>query len=287
MAEQPDRPILKEPVWIWSVPAYFFVGGAAGAAATLGATAQALAPEMDALTGRCRKLAFAGSVVSTGLLIVDLGRPERFLNMLRVFRPTSALSVGSWVLTNFGAASGAAVMGPRSMRPAASISAGALGLPMTTYTAAVLANTAVPVWKEMRKPLPFLFASSSLSTATAALELSGELSAPEERVVHRLGAAAKVAELAASFMVARQVDKKPRVAKPLREGLSGSLWKASIALTAAGLALSMSRSNRVRKTGAAAGALGSLALRFSVFHAGRASTRDRHAVLDPEGYSPS
>src|SRR5438874_11336372 len=80
-----DRPVLKEPVWKWYVPAYFYVGGAAGAAATLGAAAQ-LADRrgLAGLIRRCRWIAAAGGAVGTGLLVVDLGRPERFLNMLRV-----------------------------------------------------------------------------------------------------------------------------------------------------------------------------------------------------------
>src|SRR5206468_6494996 len=84
-----ERPVLKEPAWIWAVPAYFYAGGAAGAAAVLGATAQAFGrTEHDGLIRRCRWIAAVGGAVGTGLLVYDLGRPERFLNMLRVFRPT-------------------------------------------------------------------------------------------------------------------------------------------------------------------------------------------------------
>src|SRR5918912_3378961 len=92
-----DRPVLKEPVWIWAVPAYFYVGGVAGAAATLGAvTALSRDDDLEVLARRCRALAAGGTVAGSALLVYDLGRPERFLNMLRVFRPSSPLNVGSW-----------------------------------------------------------------------------------------------------------------------------------------------------------------------------------------------
>src|SRR5919204_5445472 len=94
-----DRPVLKEPTWIWAVPAYFYVGGAAGAAAVLGMVAEAAdEDDLEGLVTRCHWISAMGDVVGTGLLIEDLGRPERFAHMLRVFRPTSPMSVGSWVL---------------------------------------------------------------------------------------------------------------------------------------------------------------------------------------------
>ncbi|RKI36087.1 formate dehydrogenase, partial [Corallococcus sp. AB049A] len=90
-------PVLKEPLWIWTVPAYFYVGGAAGAASVLGVALEAFGGrKLERLAERCHAVAVAGDIVSAGLLIHDLGRPSRFLNMLRVFRPTSPMSMGSW-----------------------------------------------------------------------------------------------------------------------------------------------------------------------------------------------
>ena len=97
------------------------------------------------------RVALAGAVVSPALLISDLGRPERFLNMLRVFKVTSPMSVGSWVLAAFGAAAsaGAADHAARRLVPggvrARHGRGRVLGLPLATYTAALVANTAVPV----------------------------------------------------------------------------------------------------------------------------------------------
>src|SRR5207237_1714315 len=76
-------PLIKPPVWTWEVPAYFFVGGAAGAAAVVGAAARIAGADRD-LVRHARWIAAAGAALSTPLLIGDLGRPKRFLNMLRV-----------------------------------------------------------------------------------------------------------------------------------------------------------------------------------------------------------
>src|SRR3954452_20447319 len=104
-------PLLKAPVWTWEVPLYFFVGGAAGGAAIIGSLAEWTGTD-GTLARDARWTAAAGGPLSAALLTADLGRPERFLNMLRVFKPQSAMSVGSWTLTAFSAASAAAVMPP-------------------------------------------------------------------------------------------------------------------------------------------------------------------------------
>src|SRR5687767_10194466 len=103
------RPLLKEPTWTWEVPLYFFIGGAAGAAAVVGATARAVAGEEEReLVRDARWVAALGGALSAPLLVSDLGRPERFLNMLRVWKPQSPMSMGAWTLTAFGSSAGAA-----------------------------------------------------------------------------------------------------------------------------------------------------------------------------------
>src|SRR5919112_2076566 len=101
-----DRPVLKEPVWTWEVPWYLFAGGLAGASAAL-SFATRLAGN-DRLARSALLIALGGVTASPVLLIMDLGRPERFYNMLRVFKPTSPMSVGTWILTGFGNSLGAA-----------------------------------------------------------------------------------------------------------------------------------------------------------------------------------
>lgn len=281
------RPVVKEPVWIWSVPAYFYVGGAAGAAQVLGAAVQLVDRDGGGdLIKKCRRIAAAGTSLGGLLLIIDLGRPERFLNMLRVFRPTSAMSMGSWVLATSGPlAVTSAVLADRdgalgAVGDIAGLAAGPAGLPLSGYTAVLLADTAVPLWQETRRTMPPLFVASALSSATSLLEMS-ELDASGHRVVKRLGIAGKVAELVAMFALEKDAFQTESVGRPLKQGLGGSLWKVAKVATTAGVAASLipgeSRAKRIA-TGLL-GTAGSLALRFALFHAGKASSRDPHATL--------
>jgi formate-dependent nitrite reductase membrane component NrfD len=282
-----DRPVLKEPVWIWAVPAYFYAGGVAGAAAVLGAAAQAADHgDLRGFVVRCRWVAAVGGAVGTGFLIHDLGRPERFLNMLRVFRPTSPMSVGSWVLAGAGPlTAGSAILARRGGLPGrlgdlAGALAGLLGMPLTGYTAVLLSNTAVPLWQETRRSLPAAFTASAMSSAASLLDLL-DLDERSERIVHRFGIAGKVADLAAMRAVESEAGRTERVARPLHEGLGGALWRASKALTGASLVFSLLPGKR-RAARAAAGILGTagaIALRFAVFHAGKASARDPRATF--------
>jgi formate-dependent nitrite reductase membrane component NrfD len=294
-----DRPVLKEPVWIWSVPVYFWAGGTMGAALALGGAAQLAGGEqMRPLVRRCRWVGTVAGAASAGLLVHDLGRPERFLNMLRVFRPTSPMSVGSWVLAGASTlAGGAAFLARRrgllrKLGDAAGLGSALLGLPLAGYTAVLLANTAVPLWQGARRTLPVLFIGSSMSSAASVFDLGAltprrpdpaERGARrhEARAIRAFGAAGKVVELAAMAVVERDAKRVERVGRPLHEGLSGTLWTAAKALTAASLVATLLPGRSRRRTVAAGllGTAGALALRFAVFHAGKASTRDPRAAF--------
>jgi formate-dependent nitrite reductase membrane component NrfD len=285
-----ERPVLKQPVWIWAIPAYFYAGGAAGAAAVLGAVAQVADPRgLRRLVGRCRWITAIGAWVGTGLLIHDLGRPERFLNMLRVFRPTSPLSVGSWILAaETPLATGSAVLSGtdgmlRGTGDVAGLAAGVVGLPLAGYTAVLLSNTAIPVWQETRRTLPGLFYASAASSAASILEVTN-LGDREERVVHRFGVAAKASELVAAAAVEREAAQVERVKRPLSEGVSGLLWQTAKAMTAASLVVSLlpGRSRMKRWASALLGTGGAVAVRFAVFHAGKASAQDPRATFQQQ-----
>ncbi|MGH2749011.1 MAG: NrfD/PsrC family molybdoenzyme membrane anchor subunit [Actinomycetota bacterium] len=280
-----DRPAIKEPVWIWAVPAYFYAGGAAGAAAVLGEVARSLGDGgLDGVVRRSHVIAAAGGVAGTALLVYDLGRPERFLNMLRVFRVTSPMSIGSWILAAATPAFGAAALWGDSLLGRLAGRAGALlGLPLSGYTAVLVSTTAVPVWQQTRKSLPLLFVASAATSAASLLEM-GDLDEKERRVVTRFGITARIAELAAGVAVEKEADRVERVGKPLKEGLSGSLWKAAKLATAGGLALSLVASKRrsARLAAGALGTVGALALRFAIFHAGKTSARDPRATFDQQ-----
>src|SRR6185437_4478087 len=165
------QPVIKEPIWTWEIPCYFFTGGLGGASAGLAYLSEVRGN--DVLARRAWITALAGVGVSPVLLISDLGRPARFFNMLRMFKVTSPMSVGSWILSVSGAATTVAAANaltgwfPRTSRiarPAAAL----FGLPLSTYTAALVANTAVPVWHEARRILPFVFGSGAALSAGAA-----------------------------------------------------------------------------------------------------------------------
>ncbi|BDG10542.1 NrfD/PsrC family molybdoenzyme membrane anchor subunit [Anaeromyxobacter paludicola] len=285
-------PLLKEPVWKWFIPAYFYVGGVSGASAVLGAASDLLGPRgTRALSRRCRLTAAAGAGASAALLIADLGRPARFLNMLRVFRPTSPMNVGTWILSGFGAATAAAAgaallpVGPGARRAgdAAAAVAGLCGLGLTGYTGVLIANTAVPLWQGTRRALPVLFSCSGAAAATALLELfpPGDRSEP---VVRRFGVLANVSELVMTGVLEAEAGVVPRVARPLRTGISGALWRAGQALSLASLALTLgSRGRRsLRRAAGLCGTAGSLALRFAIYQAGRRSALDPHASFEQQ-----
>jgi formate-dependent nitrite reductase membrane component NrfD len=285
-----ERPTLKEPTWIWTVPTYFFAGGAAGASAILGAAAQLADRDgLEGLVCRARWVGAVGAGMGSALLIADLGRPERFFNMLRVFRASSPMSVGSWTLAAAGSLmTGSAVMDApgtplRPIGDVMGIGAGAVGLPLSTYTAVLLSHTAVPLWQQIRRSLPALFASSAVVSSASMLDL---LPATERewRIVRAYGIAGRLGELVAARTVEREASRLPRVAAPLHEGVSGALWRASEVLNVAGLALSLLPTSRrgPRVAAAVAGIVGGLTLRFAVMRAGKVSSMDPRATFQQQ-----
>ncbi len=195
MTDYADQPLLKPPVWTWEVPAYFFVGGAAGMAAVIGAAAQLTGAD-EKLVRDARWIALIGAAASGPLLISDLGRPERFLNMLRVFKPQSPMSVGVWTLVVFSTAAGAAVLLPvKPLRALSAIVSAAAGLGMATYTGVLLGVSAIPVWKEHAGFLPIHFSASALGSAVSLLELRGH----RVLALNQLGLGAAGFESAAEF----------------------------------------------------------------------------------------
>ena len=281
-------PVLQEPVWIWTIPIYLFVGGMAGAASSLGAASLvAGGPTLERLESRCRVLGLVGDLAGSGLLIADLGRPERFLNMLRVFRPTSPMSMGSWILALSGAANTAGFLfgSRRGLLGAAGrvgiAAGGGLGALLAGYTGVLLANTAVPLWQAARRELPVLFAGSGMASAGAVLELFPD-SGASRKVTHWYGSVGKAVALGAMLAMERSAPRASRVTEPLRTGATGMLWRAGLALTAAGLVVSGLRSKSRRRERLAAGLTlaGALATRFAVFHAGKRSARDPRATFE-------
>ena len=277
------RPIIKEPVWESDIPLYFFTGGLAGASDLLALGAQLSGnPRLrtSALAG-----ATAGVAISPYFLIKDLGRPLRFLNMLRVFKVTSPMSVGTWIFSAESATTAVAAacelfsVMPR-LRVTAQFFAGLIGPAQATYTGALVAQSVVPAWHEARRELPVLFASSASASAggAAAILTPAEHAGP----ARRLGIIGGVAELAASKLMEWRLGKL--VGSVYHEGEAGKYTRLATASTLAGTAL-MALAGRRREGAAAAGTLlltGSLCKRFAVYHAGKQSARDPHHTSIPQ-----
>lgn len=277
------RPIVKQPVWQPEIPAYFFTGGIAGGCSLLHGFARVTGYERLAKTALY--VGAAADVVSPALLISDLGRPERFLHMLRVFKVTSPMSVGSWILFVSGGASNTAAVLElagrlRPVKRAAELVSFASGGPLATYTGTLLADTAIPVWHEARKELPWLFGASAVASAGAATAIF--LPPEESGPARRLAVAGAVAEL--GVMKAMQ-QRLGFVGEVYERDAAGKLARTSKVLTAAGAALLATRGRRSRGaalTGSALVLAGELALRWSVFRAGFQSARDPRYTVIPQ-----
>jgi formate-dependent nitrite reductase membrane component NrfD len=275
------RNIVKEPVWTPEIPLYFFTGGIAGASSVLHGIARLSGN--DRLAKSALYVGAVADVVSPALLISDLGRPERFLNMLRMFKVTSPMSVGSWILVVSGGASNTAaaleLLGiMRPVKWAAEVLSFLSGPPLATYTGALIANTAIPVWSEARDELPWLFGASAAASAGAAAAIATPLEAagPARR--------AAIAGVAVELGLMQAMEKKLGfVGEVYKQGEAGRLNRMTKACTLAGAALLAWRGKRSRPAAVTGGALvlaGELALRFSVFKAGFQSARDpRYTVL--------
>jgi hypothetical protein len=277
------RPVLKRPVWNASdIAGYLFLGGLAGASSALGAGAD--------LTGRptLARGAKAGAAGAFGLAVValvhDLGRPARFLNMLRVAKLSSPMSVGSWLLAGYGplavGAAASSVTGwfPRLGR-LATLGAAAGGPLVAGYTAALISDTAVPAWHEGYRELPFVFVGSA---ATAAGGL-GLIVAPthESGPARGFAAAGAAAELAAVRLMKRRLG---IVAEPYETGRSGRLLRAAEIVSVAGICCAVAgrRSRTLSALSGAALLAGSAAGRFGIFEAGVASAADPKYTVVPQ-----
>lgn len=275
--------VIKEPIWTWEIPMYFFTGGLGGASAGLGYLSGLRGN--DELARRAWAGAFAGVAASPLFLISDLGRPMRFMNMFRMVKVTSPMSVGSWILGATGVATGVATvnqwtgMFPRSARvarPAAAL----LGLPLSTYTAALVANTAIPVWHEARRMLPFVFASGAALSAGAAAVIA---TPPEHAAAaRRLALASAALELGLNEAMRKRLGQH---AEPYKRGAPSKLRLISGAAVAGGAALLARGGSSSRAMSVGAGSLlaaGAACARWTVFRAGFVSASDPKYVVAPQ-----
>lgn len=291
-------PLLKEPPWTWEIPLYFFVGGAAGAAGVIGAIADYTGADRE-LVRHARWIAAAGTVISPALLISDLGRPERFFAMLRVFKPQSPMSVGVWTLLGFSGGAAATAFaqflidryGPslpvRVIEQAGQAASLAFGLPFNNYTGVLIGATAIPVWNRSVGDLPLHFSASGLGAAVGILELLGS---DKNRALQALGLGAALFETWEGWRI--ESHKHPSMS-PLKKGLSGAITRTGGALSGpiptvlrtASLFSGKKKSRTFRRLAAGSSILGSLITRIAWIYAGHVSARDWRLPLET-GASP-
>jgi formate-dependent nitrite reductase membrane component NrfD len=285
------RPILKPPVWEWKIAAYLFSGGLSAGSAMLAAGAD--------LTGRpsLRKVSRIGSLVSVlaslYFLVSDLGRPERFHHMLRVAKPSSPMSVGTWILSAYGpgcAVAAVAELMPRRLRRTrlgrlisglarpAGLWAAATAPGVASYTAVLLSQTAVPAWREAHPYLPFVFTGSAAASGGGL----GMLLAPldEAGPARRMAVAGAGLEVAASRLLETRLGLS---AQAYTTGKAHRLRRWAEILTVGGAVGAVVGGKRAVVAASGAALLAGSALqRFGVFEAGRESTRDPKYVVVPQ-----
>ena len=275
-------PLLKQPAWTWQIPLYFFAGGAAGSAAVIGPMARWIGRDRG-LARDCRYIAAVGTAASTALLISDLGRPARFLAMLRVLKKQSPMSVGAWILAVFGtfaaASAFAEMLGRRfpwlPLRILGNLSEGIsaiAGLPFSNYTGVLIGASVIPVWNDNVGTLPLHFGMSGLNSAVSILELMGH----ENRALNTLGMGAAAIETLEGLHI--ESKRKP-VMEPLKRGRSGLITRVGDVLSgpvplllriAAGFA-PRRRSRQLRRAAAISSIMGSLLTRVAWIQAGHES----------------
>jgi Polysulphide reductase, NrfD len=277
------KPIINRPVWSApDIPGYLFLGGMAGTSSGLALLADLT--RRGAVSKVSKSTATVALSLSMAALIHDLGRPGRFFNMLRVFKVTSPMSVGSWLLAAYAPAaivsSASAWTGlvPR-IGKLATATASVLGLGVSTYTAALISDTAVPSWHGGYREMPFVFAGSS---AAAAGGMAALLSPRNEAgLPRRLAMTGAAFELASSHQMERRLG---LAAEPYSKGRSGKVVKASkLLLTCGAAALAAgSRWSGLERVGGALTVAGSAMSRWGIFEAGMASADDPKYTVLPQ-----
>ncbi len=280
-------PVIHPPVWTWEVPVYFWLGGLASGAAFSALAADLAGAEWTAIVAR--RVALGAVIPAPALLIADLGRPARFLNMLRVFKPRSPMNLGAWCLVAFSAAGagavGADLLGRRGTAKGLGGAQAVLGSYLGSYTGVLLATTAVPVWARSRLFLGPIFVATATATGAAATRLTLAAAGqaeddPSHVALSRLEACAILAELTLSMVNERRLGPAGDV---LSRGRTGTLFRTAKGLVVTGLVLApiARRHGHGRATQNAASVLylaGGLAFRLAWVQAGKDSARDDEAV---------
>jgi protein NrfD len=292
-----DQPALKPAPWDWKVPVYTFVAPVAGAMQVLATVADLTKMRRGRRVVRNgRFAALLGAVLGGPLLIGDLHTPKRWYNMLRIFRSTSPMSIGSWLLMAFGGLSAlvaAAQAGlernvatpfARGLASLAQIPAALAGAGMAMYSASLFTATSSPLWAAAPRSLAVKFGSSAVAAAAAGLSLAEQLrgsGASNTAPLDHVAAAATAVNLAATI-TADQAYRRDGVEDPLSDepriaaGYKlGSILLGQV-LPLACYAINATRLQPSRELSAVASLgviCGSYLMRHSIIEAGKVSSR--------------
>ena len=242
-----DVPILKKPVWKWQIASYFFFGGLSAGAYMLGRIAGRMGGKQHRRVEHVASyVALAALVPCPPLLIDDLGDPSRFHHMLRVWKPTSPMNLGTWIMVAYSGMAGFEVIrrhfsgrngalvhfaNNRAVRAVHDIAGVPLSLMMAGYTGVLLSCTSNPLWSKNPWLGP-LFTASAISTGAAALGLALDCTngdkAGESRshqVLHHIDTAAHAAELVCLDRFNRFASEK---GKPFRNGGASKYYAVAV-----------------------------------------------------------
>lgn len=296
-----DLPAIKKPEWKWMVPAYFFLGGLSSGAYIVAALVDLTGGEEERVLRRAgRYLQFAALLPCPVLLIADLGRPERFHHMLRVFRPRSMMNQGSWALSIYGLFSGAAVAaqlaedlapGGRLLRfvrlPLRAFMA--LGIVpaayIGSYTGVLLSATNVPLWAGNRYWMGPLFFTSALSAGMAGTQLAAKMLGPvSEASEERLELAENITLAAELAITAASAIELAGLSKPLRAGRMATLYQIGALGLGTVLPLALGKAGKrapwIRLLRSALALAGSAITKYTITEAGKQSADDPRAYFE-------
>ena len=238
-----NLPLVKKAHWGWEIVLYFFLGGIAGGSYLVASLADFFGIDKN-LVRAGRYLSFVCILASPILLIMDLGRPERFHHMLRILKFRSAMSLGTWGLSFFGLFCGFTAahqmakdgllnwfpLVARLMRalPVKAIEAIGtfFGLFVASYTGVLLSSTAVPIWGRAKNLLGPLFLTSGISTGLSALSLILSLGRykGQQDTLERLDRAEVIAQATELSLIAALVPTLGPLGRHLFKGKTGQFF---------------------------------------------------------------
>lgn len=297
-----DYPVVKRPVWTWEVPAYFWLGGLAGGAFLVSSAAELFGTDEDRLVARDGfVVAAAAALPCAPLLIKDLGNPQRFHHMLRIFKPLSPMNLGAWTLAAFtpvtlaraAAEAGRAGLLPGPLaavarllpRPLMNAAGSVLGAVLAGYSGVLLGATNIPLWAKS-KLLGGVFMASAASSGVAAVTMAAARRRAPEKTLHKLSRLGTLATLGELAVLGGFLKQSGRAADPLvKNAFSVPFWAGAVGLgSLVPLVLEQVAGRRTGKftrslltVSAVCSIAGSFCLRWTIFEAGKESAGDQAA----------